>query len=293
MATSASGISFISSFEVKKFLIQTGKFLLVVFFVLNAAGWILLKFNLQGHAVENGFIYDSIAKARKSWPETEIFLLGDSVATQMYPPKEYSGRINSLSMVNPCTMAGQYLVLKRLAERNNFEGKKIVLAVSPGTFGMDFSHDATFHYVLKPFFNAEFSPWHYGEFMERFNNSAMAWISQLPLVKCSNLVPPFDYLGEPPVQKWFISDLNRKFLLKMDGLVRQKGGIFSLKCTMQPESTKGTFEEKMKIDILALGLGGIFKGYLEGEFFLPDSFFGNDKVHLSNPGELQKNVLNL
>jgi hypothetical protein len=293
VATSASGISFISSFEVKKFLIQTGKFLLVVFLVLNATGWILLKFNLQGHAVENGFIYDSIAKARKSWPETEIFLLGDSVATQMYPPKEYSGRINSLSMVNPCTLAGQYFLLKRLAEGNELRGKKIILAITPATFGMDFSHKGTFHYVLKPFYNAEFSPWKEEAFKIRIIHKSVAMLSQLPIVRCSNWISPIPYLNEVQPNRTFISDINHEYLLKIKSLVEKEGGTLELKCTVQPESKRGTFEEKMKSDVEAMGLGKIFQGYLASAIYFPDSLFGSDKVHLDNPKAAPQNLLNL
>jgi len=278
---------------VKPFLIQSAKFLILAFVVLNAVGWFLIQFNLQGHAVENGFIYDSIAKARKSWPETEIFLLGDSVATQMYPPKEYSARINSLSMVNPCTMAGQFFLLDRLAESNSLKGKTIVLAITPATFGMDFSHDATFHYVLKPFYNDEFSPWQDNEFINRIQSKIIASLSQLPIIRCSNIIPPTTYLNPAAPGDFFISEINREFLLKIRDLVQQCGGTFVIKCTLQPDSKRGTFEEKMNADIRALNLGEIFDGYIDSSLFLSDSLFGSDKVHLQNADDIQKNVLRL
>lgn len=266
---------------------------MVAFLFLNGVGWLLLRFNAQGHAVENGFIYDSIAKSRQKWPDSEVFILGDSVATQMYPPKEYSGRINSLSMVNPCTLAGQFFLLKRLAEGNELRGKKIILAITPATFGMDFSHKGTFHYVLKPFYNAEFSPWKEEAFKTRIIHTSVAMLSQLPIVRCSNWISPFTYLKEVSPNGKFISDINQEYLLKIKSLVEKEGGTLELKCTVQPESKRGSFEEKMKSDILALGLGWVFHGYLESAIYFPDSLFGSDQVHLINPNSAPQNLLNL
>ena len=277
----------------KSFLIKSGVFLVVAFLFLNGVGWLLLRFNAQGHAVENGFIYDSISKSRQKWPDSEVFILGDSVATQMYPPKEYSGRINSLSMVNPCTLAGQYFLLKRLAEGNELRGKKIILAITPATFGMDFSHKGTFHYVLKPFYNAEFSPWKEGALKTRITHPIVAMLSQLPIVRCSNWISPIPYLNEVQPNRTFISDINHEYLLKIKSLVDEEGGVLELRCTVQPESKRGTFEEKMKSDVEAMGLGKIFHGYLESAIYFPDSFFGSDNVHLDNPKAAPQNLLNL
>jgi hypothetical protein len=278
---------------VKSFLIKSGVFLVVAFLFLNGVGWLLLRFNAQGHAVENGFIYDSIAKSRQKWPDSEVFVLGDSVATQMYPPKEYSGRINSLSMVNPCTLAGQYFLLKRLAEGNELRGKKIILAITPATFGMDLSHKGTFHYVLKPFYNAEFSPWKEEAFKTRITNPTLAMLSQLPIVRCSNWISPIPYLNEVQPNRTFISDINHEYLLKIKSLVEKEGGTLELKCTVQPESKRGSFEERMKSDMEAMDLGKIFQGYLESAIYFPDSLFSSDQVHLINPKSAPQNLLSL
>ena len=266
---------------------------MVAFLFLNGVGWLLLRFNAQGHAVENGFIYDSIAKSRQKWPDSEVFILGDSVATQMYPPKEYSGRINSLSMVIPCSLAGNYFLLQRLTENNKIKGKKVVLIISPGAFGMEFSHDATFHYVLKPFYNSEFSACKDEAFIARINNPLVAILSQLPIVRCSNWISPLPYLKEVPPNKKFISDINHEYLLKIKSLVDEEGGVLELRCTVQPESRRGTYEEKMKSDIEEMGLGRIFQGYLESAIYFPDSLFGSDKVHLDNPKSAPQNLLKL
>jgi hypothetical protein len=165
----------------KRFLLKVGLFSSLLFAVLNVTGWLLIMTRRQGHAVENSQIYLSIDKARHEWDESMVYVFGDSVAHQMYPPEKTNDRINSLALVMPSTMAGQYLLLKRLAAANNLHGKKIVLILSPEGFSLDLSHSASYHYVLKPFFNEEFRPWEDSVFSKRVQHTPFQWSLNGPL----------------------------------------------------------------------------------------------------------------
>jgi hypothetical protein len=167
----------------KGFLIRLGIFSFLLLAALNATGWLLIKTGRQGHAVENSRIYQSLAKASQELSDSTLFVFGDSVANQMYPPEVTNGRINSLALVMPSTLAGQYFLLRRLAETNNMSGKTVVLIISPQSFAGDLSHDASYHYVLKPFFNREFHPWEDPVFRERVQQNLVAKLSQLPIGK--------------------------------------------------------------------------------------------------------------
>jgi hypothetical protein len=277
----------------KRFFGVCALFAVVGFVVLNAVGWVLLEYGLQGQAVENGFIYGSIEKARKAWPETEVFILGDSVGNQMYPPEKYAGRINSLTMVMPTTLAGQYFLLRRLAESNDLSGKEIVLLLSPGVFEYDFSRKETFHYILKPFYNAEFSPWNTAPFRERIGSEWVAALSQIPIIRCSNWVPPIEFLNLPSKQEGRISELSLDYLKKIQKLVEDRGGVLKLRCPVQPESKREIFSKNLKSEIARLGLEQMFQGYFESVIFLDDSKFNPDKAHLLNATEFEPNSLKL
>jgi hypothetical protein len=275
----------------RRFLGVCALFAVVGFVVLNAVGWVLLEYGLQGHAVENGFIYGSIEKARKSWPETEVFVLGDSVGHQMYPPEKYAGRINSLTMVMPTTLAGQYFLLRRLAESNDLSGKEIVLLLSPGVFEYDFSRKETFHYILKPFYNTEFAPWNTAPFRERIGSEWIATLSQIPIIRSSNWVPPIEFLSLPEKKEGQISELSLAYLKKIQKLVEEKGGFLKLRCTAQPESKRQIFANNLKSEVERLELHQMFDGYFDSVVFLDDSKFNTDKAHLLNADELEPNSL--
>jgi hypothetical protein len=282
----------IFNFNVKRFIFQSFKFLALAFILLNIAGWLLLKFHAQGAAVENGFIYKSIAKARQEFPDTEIFLLGDSVAAQMYPPEKYSGRINSFALVVPVTLAGQYFLLKRISEQNDLKGKEILLLLTPSGLKMDFAHDPTYHYILKPFYNREFSPWQYDLFSQTIKNRWVAMLSQLPMIKCSNWIPPIGYLNPIYANGKGVTDVNREFVLKIKQLVEEKGGKLKIRCTVLPHSQRDTFENSLLSDFKTMDIDKAFQGYLESAHFLEDGLFSDDKVHLNTPEKMQNNFLN-
>ena len=248
----------------------------------------------MGHAVENSRLYTCLVKARKTWPETGIFIFGDSVANQMYPPETQSGKINSLTMMMPSTMAGHYFLLERLRESNTLEGRRVVLILLPNSLESELEHKATFHYILKPFYNREFSPWDDPFFQERIDNPAVAALSQLPMIRCSNWTPPswISYLAEPEANQPGISPLNLVYLKKMAQLVNDAGGTFHCLPAIQRESRSGNDYHALREAIHAAGLEDAFDQYFESFLYYPDNLF-RDPAHLYDRSILGNNILNL
>ena len=276
-------------------------FLSIAFVALNAVGWLLLKYNLQGHAVENSRIYTCLQKARSDQSASRFFVFGDSVANQMYPPEKCNGEINSLALVMPSTMAGQYLLLKRMTETTDIRGKAVVLVLVPSSFNTRLSEKASYHYVLKPFYNAEFSPWSDPFFSKRIASPGIASLSQLPLIKCSNWNPPswLTYLnsdgsgGDSELgAAEGISEWSAHYLSKIDSLVKEKGGKLKVLPSFQRASLQTKTFENLKADITRLGFTSLFDSYFEQMIYFDDNLFA-DAAHLKNRAIAGGDILKL
>lgn len=279
----------------KRFLIPLGVFGILVFLTLNAVGWILIRTGKQGHAVENSRIYHCLEKARKPWPGAGVFVLGDSVANQMYPPEGTSGRINSLALVMPSTLAGQYFLLQRLAGTNNLDNCVVALVLSPSGFAGEFVHDSSYHYVLKPFHSNEFRPWEDEFYQARVRTNAVTRLSQWPIVKCSNLNPPewMPYLNTVALKPSAgLSTFSEHYLRQINKLVTEGGGTLRILPTIQPKSEAGETYESLKSGIRLAGLDNLFIEYFDRFEYFPDEAF-RDGAHVRNREILGNNVLGL
>jgi len=278
----------------KSFLIKAVVFITLLLASLNLTGHYLIQSNRMGHAVENSRLYTCLGKARTPWPETGTYIFGDSVANQMYPPETNSGRINSLTMMMPSTMAGHYFLLERLKESNTLKDRQVILILLPNSLETELEHKATFHYILKPFYNREFAPWNDPFFHGRIEKKAVAALSQAPMIRCSNWTPPswIPYLAEPEANQPGISPLNLYYLKKMARLVNDAGGSFLCLPAIQRESRKGNDYHALREAIRSAGLQDAFDQYFESILYYPDELF-RDSAHLFDRSILGNNVLNL
>jgi len=279
----------------KLFLIRVGIFALLLFGTLQAIGWALIKTSQQGHSVENSRIYLCLEKARHTWPESEVFVLGDSVANQMYPPETNNGRIQSLALVMPCTLAGQYFLLRRLAETNDLRGKSIVLVLSPEGFAGEFSHSSTYHYVLKPFHNDEFKPWQDAFYQKRVLGNIVSALSQLPMIKCSNWNPPswIPYLDtDNIVHCEGLSPFAVHYLKCIEALTEAHGATLRVLPTIQPESEVDREYLSLREGVRRVGLHSLFQEYFTSFHYFPNNAF-RDSAHVKNRNILGPNIFGL
>ena len=267
--------------------------MLLLFIVLNAVGYGLIRFNAQGHAVENSRIYLSLKKARNDQSSSEIFVFGDSVANQMYPPETCNAKINSLALLMPSTMAGQYFLVKRFLEENDVSGKQVVLVISPNGLASDLNHDSSFHYVFKPFYNTEFVPWEDSYFASRIESPLLCSLSQLPIIKCSNWNPPkwINYVNQTESNE-VVSNLSFTYLRKIMELVKDSGASFQLLPTVQRLSKSNQSYDLLKAAIETNGLPDLFQQYFSRMVFLKDDLFA-DQAHLRDRSVLGEDILKL
>lgn len=278
------------------FLFRAFAFLVLACIALNAVGYLLIQFNWQGHAVENSRIYFCLAKARQDLSHSDVFVLGDSVAHQMYPPETQSDELNSLAMVMPSTLAGHYFLLARLAKSTKLKDKTIVLVLSPTGFATGPSERASFHYVMKPFYNSEFAPWEDLEFRDRIGSPALCAISQVPMIKCSNWNPPewMTYL-KPVATKEpnpGLVDWSAHFLGRISQLCELNRAKLRVLPTVQPKSRRDNDYSDLRRSIEAANLSDLFTEYFDSFHYREDHLF-KDGAHVADRSVLGDDILQL
>ena len=281
-----------------RFLKEFATFSFLLALTLNATGYALIKSSSQGHAVENSRFYLCLDKAREDLRHSQIFVFGDSVANQMYPPDLNSERINSLALLMPSTMAGQYFLLRRLSESTDLQEKEIVLVLSPQSFTSELSHQSSYHYVLKPFHNREFQPWEDSVYSDRIASKLLADLSQLPAIKCSNWNPPawMRYLDEANPQevgdREGISNFSYHYLKRFIRLTQASGAHLRILPTIQRQSKSASSYSDLKSDIRTLQLDSVFEEYFSSFVYIDDQYFV-DSAHLRDRQILGENILKL
>ena len=281
-----------------RFLKEFATFSFLLALTLNATGYALIKSSSQGHAVEASGFYRCLDKARGNLRHSQIFVFGDSVTNQMYPPELNSERINSLTLLMPSTMAGQYLLLRRLAESTDLQGKEVILVLSPQAFASDLSHQSSYHYVLKPFHNNEFQPWEDSVYSDRIASNFLTDLSQLPAIKCSNWNPPvwMRYLDEASPQETEdregISDFSYHYLNLFIHFTRASGARLRILPTVQRQSKSASSYSDLKSDIRTLQLDSVFEEYFSSFVYIDDQYFV-DSAHLRDRQILGENILKL
>lgn len=280
----------------KRFVRDIVLFLGLSFLALNGVGWALLQMGHMGQQVEAYWIVERFERAAQGDPEATIFVLGDSVAEQMYPADQYRGRITSYTTVMPLTMAGQYHLTEIIDEANDLQGKKVALVVCPQSLGLDLSHLFSFHYVLKPFHNDAHRLAADPYIEERLAMPWVGWLSQLPMVRHSNWRPPawLRYLNEDALQPVVgLSNFSKHYLVKMKELVEAEGGEFVILPAVQKESNRD-WEAWANIERHAqeYGIASLFTRYREQAIFMDDALFLDD-LHLRDANQVEENVFGL
>ncbi|WP_309385944.1 hypothetical protein [Cerasicoccus frondis] len=271
-------------------------FLFLSFLALNGVGWALLKMGYMGQQVEAYWINERFQRAAKGDPQASVFVLGDSVAEQMYPTARYRGRITSYATVMPLTMAGQYYLLKEIAASNDLNGKTVALVVCPQSLGLDLDHLFSFHYVLKSFYNDESGLAGDPIIQTRLAMPWVASLSQMPIIRHSNWRPPpwLKYLDEDALQPVAgVSEFSQHYLIKMKELVEAEGGEFVILPAIQKASNRD-LEVWANIEQHAqeYGIGSLFERYREQAVFMDDSLFP-DGIHLHDANTIDENIFGL
>ncbi len=205
--------------------------------------------------------------------EARTIVLGDSVAHQLYDEGAVGG-VYSLACNQGVSMVGYYVLLRTLADANDLRGRKVFLVIHPGFLGNELDQPFTFHYFLKPFYEAKAQE-HFSDVVRgRIADVPYAWAALLPVVRISTWSPT-------AAPKWLregIGPVSLEYLTRMRALARERGFEFEVVSPWISESRSHLDLAEMRSRIHARGLDDVFETYDPLARVLPDAAF-IDGVH--------------
>lgn len=269
----------------KKFLKKSVLFvLLIVVFVESISSILLytdlyLKLNYPGYN-----IYNAIDKSKKK-DKAKILLLGDSVGAQLFPNDNTYDGINSLACNQAIGVIGQFFLLKNYLEQGN-DLDKVVVLFNPLSFLNNLDQIYTYHYFLKPFYQAEYTPLFTQTATKQVNKIPFNRLSQIPHVKITGWAPEIELEKK---NYTFLSPISVEYLAKIKALSKKYS--FDIEIMSTPTSTE------LKTQIDQMDLTEIRENNLQDEF---NNYFKNmvyvdsrefvDGIHFYKPSKYVDSV---
>jgi len=268
---------FISSFDMKRFLIDIMLYAVIILLITVPVS--ILKAYLEDYKanVIGSEIYCAINKSQQK-SNVKKLLLGDSVGNQLYPCKKEYDSIVSLACNQAITLAGHYFLMKNYIE-TNFENlpERIILLVTPFSLENDVDKFA-YHYFLKPFPPYKWSDLYTEHLKQRIHSIPFYWTANLPLIRTSPYTPK---LAVPSFQSIkSISPLSYEYLLKMDSLTKANNIDFCMVSTPVRDDRKNdivSFWENLPTEYMS-HLSELLEPYKESVMYLPSEWY-SDHVH--------------
>lgn len=250
---------------------------------LSYFGLISLVMLLEWHTyiLPNKGVYEAIRRSKSECVDTELLIIGDSVAKQLFEQSNEVDTITSLACNQSIDLVGHYLLLKDFLERNpNVE--RIAFIYNPFSFSNDLDHKYTYNYFLKPFYNRHYSPEFTRHVQERIDAIPYAEMVNFPLIATSFWMPEYEFQSE---EGYFLSTTSWEYLNKIVELTAEKSVALTLlsapiKISRQHEvrQLQAVYEASgRRLDLL--------DHYFRTITYVPDTLFLDD-IHFEAPKEM-------
>jgi hypothetical protein len=277
----------------KKFVYRVFIFFIIAFVVLSAESWYTYFTKSYQETVNGNEVYLSIHKSKVK-KKVKVLIIGDSVGKQLYDNITFNGDIYSLACNQSISMAGQYMLLKTFIDENrNQLPDSVIFIIYPGSFANNLDQVFSFHYFLKPFYNAQYKSMITDTCMARIHKIPYYYLSQLPYIVNTNWSPT--YVKDENISYNFISPLSGNYLLKIKALCisnHLKMKLLSPPIRLSRKDITLALAKNEK-EINSTGLTSEFQSYFKGAAFLPDSsykdimhfkkqYIPNDYYHLTD-----------
>lgn len=263
----------------KKFIKQIALFCLLSFVFVEVVSTLMLLTNIYLINYPGKEIYHSILKSKQK-SNTRILILGDSVASQLFPNSYSNDSINSLACNQAIGVIGQFLLLNNYLESGN-KIDTLFLIYSPLSFQDNLNQIYTYHYFLKPFNHSEYSKYFTNTVYEQIDKIPYNKFSRLPHILITSWAPKFE--SEDKNDEYtFLSPISAEYLNKIKHLSIKFN--FNLIIYPPPVSVndKKFVENINQNEITMNQLDNEFGKYFNKIVYLEDSLF-SDGVHLVNP----------
>ena len=223
-------------------------------------------------------IYYALEKSKKKNKSRKL-IIGDSVGYQLFNNTEYNEPINSLTCNQAIGMVGYYILLNNYLSAGN-EIDTLFILVNPFNLNNNLDQVYTFHYFIKPFYNATYKPYFTETVNTQIKKIPYYWLYWFPYILSTNWAPDFT----PPEVKDYtlLSPITIEYLKK----IQELSAVNNIKIIILPTPTKNSMKKELekfnKKEIILNGFEKEFEGYFEKMIFVDDKDFSDD-VHLKKP----------
>lgn len=241
---------------------------------------------------KNWFVVYQIISASKDNIESDTLYLGDSIATQLFPPKQ---KKNYITTNAGTLMPGQYMIAANAIESNP-DLKCIVLASIPAALGVRFEGFLTFNGFVKPFYTRQNEEYFTPELVAKINKSPYGRLYKTSLAK---FLPFSDinYFDDVviPVEEFRFSDVAIQYLKMLDELCKQKNIALHIVSSPLEKSfyTKTDNWKSLRKQLKEEQLDVLFEPYFNSIKYLDEEGF-SDGLHIKQDlvPEIKTHLLN-
>jgi len=198
----------------KQFILSSVIFLVFLFALTIAINFFLLFTGIYKQTVAGAEIYYSINKSKEKRKQKKI-ILGDSMGSQLFPNTINNSTFTSLACNQAIGMIGHYLLLNNaLNAGNHFD--TVFMVITPFSFQNNLNQIYTYHYFLKPFYNAEYSPLFTKTVNVQIQKIPYSNFCCYPYILTSNWAPDFASMDD--ITYTFLSPITIQYLDKIKEL---------------------------------------------------------------------------
>ncbi len=250
----------------KKFVLN---FIIYIFLFLtfsNLIAIIILNVPMFSKILDFGpEVYIANINSKKSL-EHDIVVVGDSVAHQIFKPfDDVKDDFFDLTTNQAVSMAGQYILIMNIINKNSDVIKEINLVYHPRSFSNNLDQIWTFNYFVKPFFNLNNIKYFSQSVLKKLDNIKLYKIAILPMIKVIPDFPSFDYskfMKNSNENTAYLSEISIEYLKKIKNECKNRNIEFNvISAPLNIESIDDY--AYMKQQISENGLDGIFHNYFD------------------------------
>lgn len=262
----------------KKYLLKVALFGFLTLLFIEALCTLMLVSNIYLLNYPGKEIYHAISKSKQK-SDSKILILGDSVASQLFPNSDDGDTINSLACNQAIGVVGQFLLLHNYLACGN-EIDTLILIYSPTSFKDNLNQVYTFHYFLKPFNRTEYRKFFTPKVRQQIKKIPYHQFARIPHILVTSWSPKIK--TDAAENDSFLSPISAEYLNKIKKLSMEYHFNLILYPTPVPMDDKMVMENIDKKVFAMNNLGDEFEAYFAKIEYLDDASF-SDGVHLVDP----------
>lgn len=252
--------------------------------------------HLEKHYLLGGEIYSALDCSKGKLGKGTVVVMGDSVAHQLYGVGRYREGIYSLACNQAVSLAGHYVLLHNLLQKNDCAIAKVYLVMHPISFRNDLDQVYVYNYFIKPFYRQENYPMFSEHTVNKVQQVPLYYTSLLPVARMTNYTPDLAGYDAPDrlpgaEKKYRMSFVSVEYLKRMSSELSRAGIDLEIVAPVLNDVYESYDCEELKQAIAASNLSAPFRGYFPLRYLDKARFV--DLLHYARPGDFGPDPLGL